>query len=124
MNTLMFAPALLLAYVATQGIFGAALQLSVCALTQLILAYPFITTYPLQYLKGAFDVGRVFLFKWTVNWRFLPEEVFIHKGFHAVLLIAHLVVLMLMAKMWWKMLKSYNENGRTGNLEIRADRKP
>ena len=118
MNTLLFAPALLLAYVATQGIFGTALQLSVCALIQLFLAYPFITTYPLQYLKGAFDVGRVFLFKWTVNWRFLPEEVFIHKGFHAALLIVHLVVLMLMAKMWWKMLKSYNENGRTGNLKI------
>ena len=118
MNTLLFAPALLLAYVATQGIFGTALQLSVCALIQLILAYPFITTYPLQYLKGAFDVGRVFLFKWTVNWRFLPEEVFIHKGFHAALLIVHLVVLMLMAKMWWKMLKSYNENGRTGNSKI------
>ena len=34
-----------------------------------MLALPFLTTYPVEYLKGAFDLGRVFMFKWTVNYK-------------------------------------------------------
>ena len=34
-----------------------------------MLALPFLTTYPVEYLKGAFDLGRVFMFKWTVNFK-------------------------------------------------------
>lgn len=95
MNILLYAPALFFAYLATQGFVGnfgrfisqssfltthfhcsgTLLQLSICALVQIALAWPFLTTYPVEYLKGSFDLGRVFLFKWTVNWRFLPEEV-------------------------------------------------
>jgi len=47
---------------------------------QVALAIPFLASHPFSYLKGAFDLGRVFIFKWTVNWRFLPEEVFLHPG--------------------------------------------
>ena len=45
------------------------LSLSICASVQLVLALPFLTTYPVEYLKGAFDLGRVFMFKWTVNFK-------------------------------------------------------
>lgn len=37
MNILLFAPALLLAYIATQGIYGTIKQLSICAGIQVIL---------------------------------------------------------------------------------------
>ena len=110
MNILLFAPALFLAYVATKGLVGAVKQVSVCALIQLIVGYPFLSTYPLEYLKGSFDIGRVFLYEWTVNWRFVPEEIFIHRGFHVTLLVAHATVLLFMARRWWKMLSSYNKN--------------
>ena len=51
MNILLFAPALFLAYLATQGFVGTAKQLFICASVQLILAYPFLTTYPVSYIK-------------------------------------------------------------------------
>ena len=39
-----------------------------------------------RYFKGAFDLGRVFMFKWTVNFKFLPEDVFVSKGLALALL--------------------------------------
>ena len=83
------------------------MQLAICATVQAVLALPFLLESPLNYLKGAFDLGRVFLFKWTVNWRFLPEEVFVHRGFHAALLAAHVIVLLVAMPKWWRMLRSY-----------------
>ena len=110
MNILLFSPALLIAFIVTQGVTGAIKQVSTCALIQLLVGYPFLSTYPLEYLKGSFDIGRVFLYEWTVNWRFLSEEIFIHRGFHAILLTAHIVTLLLMVRKWWSMLKSYKQN--------------
>lgn len=51
MNILLFAPALFLAYLSTQGLFGTFKQLIICASIQLILAYPFLSTYPWSYIK-------------------------------------------------------------------------
>jgi alpha-1,3-mannosyltransferase len=36
---------------------------------------PFLALHPVSYLSKAFELGRVFEFKWTVNWAFLPPEV-------------------------------------------------
>ena len=83
------------------------MQLVICASLQVLLALPFLLESPFNYLMGAFDLGRVFLFKWTVNWRFLPEEVFVHRGFHAVLLVAHALFLLAALPKWWRMLRSY-----------------
>ena len=80
MNILLFAPALFLMYLATQGLFGTVKQLAICASVQVALAMPFLLSNPVNYIKGAFDLGRVFMFKWTVNFRFLPEWLFVHKG--------------------------------------------
>ena len=110
MNILLFSPALLIAFIATQGVTGAIKQVSTCAIIQLLVGYPFLSTYPLEYLMGSFDMGRVFLYEWTVNWRFIPEEIFIHRGFHAILFTAHVVTLLLMVRKWWSMLKSYNQS--------------
>jgi len=107
MNILLFAPALFLAYLATQGITGTVKQLSICASVQLVLGAPFLLTYPLEYLVGAFNLGRVFMFKWTVNWRFIPEEVFVSRPFHIALLAIHLLLLATFAKHWWNSLKRY-----------------
>jgi alpha-1,3-mannosyltransferase len=88
-------------------LLGTILQLTICASLQVLLALPFLLSNPYNYLKGAFDLGRVFLFKWTVNWRFLPEETFLHPGFHVALLAAHVLVLLVCLPRWWKMLSSY-----------------
>lgn len=49
----------------------------------------------------AFNLGRQFLFKWTVNWRFLPEWLFLSRYFHITLLACHLTVLLLFYLCKW-----------------------
>lgn len=94
MNVLLFAPAVLLLYVTNLGYVKTAVQLSVCAGIQLVLGLPFLWTHPVEYMRGSFDIGRVFDHKWTVNYRFLPIDVFEHKLFHIGLLALHIVLLL------------------------------
>lgn len=56
---------------------------------------------PLSYLSKAFELSRVFLFKWTVNWRFLGEEVFLSQPFSQALLVAHASLLALFTATRW-----------------------
>jgi len=109
MNILLYAPALLLAYLAILGPTATLQQLTICAGTQLLLAVPFLVSNPINYIVGAFNLGRVFLFQWTVNWRFLPEELFVSRYFHVLLLFCHLSVLIYCAPHWWKFLLSYKK---------------
>jgi alpha-1,3-mannosyltransferase len=103
MNILLFAPGLLLLLLQkNQSLLGTMQHLSVCASIQLILGWPFLTTYPISYIKKAFEFDRVFFFKWTVNWKFLPEEMFTSKPWALVLLACHLGVLSMLANKWWK----------------------
>ncbi|CAG8677484.1 5783_t:CDS:2 [Cetraspora pellucida] len=44
--------------------------------------------------RQAFEFSRVFLYKWTVNWKFFMEETFLSSGFSKVLLVAHVWVLL------------------------------
>ena len=91
MNVLLFAPGLLLLLIQSQkSILRTCACLAVCGSIQLVLAAPFLYTNWRSYLKGAFDLGRVFMFKWTVNWKFLSEDVFTGKPL-AVLLLAFTV---------------------------------
>nr|XP_033814195.1 dol-P-Man:Man(5)GlcNAc(2)-PP-Dol alpha-1,3-mannosyltransferase isoform X1 [Geotrypetes seraphini] len=101
MNILLFAPGLLFLMLSQFGLLRTIPKLSICALLQLLLGLPFLIENPAGYLMRAFDLGRQFLFKWTVNWRFLPEEVFLHRGFHLSLLAAHLAVLLLFCLYCW-----------------------
>jgi alpha-1,3-mannosyltransferase len=72
MNVLLFAPGLLLLLLQSspdlQTVVGVRL-LACCALPQLLLGAPFLTTYPISYLRKAFELDRVFFYKWTVNWK-------------------------------------------------------
>lgn len=68
---------------------------------QVVLGLPFLLENPIGYLSRSFDLGRQFLFQWTVNWRFLPEAIFLHRAFHLALLAAHLTLLLLFALCRW-----------------------
>lgn len=107
MNVLLFAPAILLFYIVNLGYFGAVKQLIICALIQLVLGAPFLLTYPLQYIKGSFDLGRVFEHKWTVNYRFLSRPYFEHKYFHIGLLVIHLALLAIFMLPTYRYFQSY-----------------
>lgn len=107
MNILLFAPALLLFYLVNLGSLRTLLQLTICAGIQLLLGAPFLLTYPVAYLKGSFDLGRVFEHKWTVNFRFLPRELFEWREFHLCLLGLHVLLLLCFCKPCWTFFKSY-----------------
>jgi alpha-1,3-mannosyltransferase len=62
-------------------------------LVQVLVAVPFLAHNPWSYLGRAFELSRQFLFKWTVNWRFVGEEVFLSRGFALALLGLHVIAL-------------------------------
>lgn len=107
MNILLFAPALLSAYLCILGTSKTVIHLSICAAVQALLGLPFLIQNPISYIKGAFNLGRVFEFKWTVNWRFLPEEIFVNSYFHVSLLLLHLLILVICVPNWIIYLRSY-----------------
>ncbi|XDV27952.1 hypothetical protein PO909_031393 [Leuciscus waleckii] len=121
MNVLLFAPGLLFLLLSEFGLWKTLPKLTLCAVIQLLLGLPFLLVNPLGYVSRAFDLGRQFLFKWTVNWRFLPEDVFLNRYFHLVLLLAHITTLLLFAlKRWkrsgnsiWSILKDPSERKET-----------
>ncbi len=93
MNILLFAPGLLLLMLRRLALRGTIVCLSICASLQVLLALPFLLTYPYSYLKGAFDFGRVFTYVWTVNFKFLPEDIFVSKTLGKGLLVLQLLLL-------------------------------
>jgi len=70
-------------------------------LIHVIIAYPFLFSHPRSYLAGAFNLSRQFLYKWTVNWRFLPQYIFLSKEFAYGLLLCHLALLAAFALRKW-----------------------
>ena len=85
----------------TQGVSNGIRQAFLMAQLQLALAFPFVKTNAMSYLSRAFDFSRQFLFKWTVNWRFIGEQVFSSKEFSTTLLIGHVTVLAIFALTRW-----------------------
>ena len=68
---------------------------------QITLAFPFLPANPTGYFLRSFDITRQFLFKWTVNWRFVGEETFLSREFSMTLLIAHASLLVLFSTTRW-----------------------
>uniref|UniRef100_V9KC35 Dol-P-Man:Man(5)GlcNAc(2)-PP-Dol alpha-1,3-mannosyltransferase n=1 Tax=Callorhinchus milii TaxID=7868 RepID=V9KC35_CALMI len=101
MNILLFAPGLLFLLLFEFGFVQTLPKLGICAGLQVILGLPFLMENPVGYVARAFDLRRQFLFKWTVNWRFLPEEIFLNRYFHMLLLVAHLSALLLFLLYRW-----------------------
>ena len=49
----------------------------------------------------AFDFRRQFLHQWTVNWRFVQEDLFLSSKFAIGLLVAHVTILLLFVTTRW-----------------------
>ncbi|XP_077509428.1 alg3, alpha-1,3- mannosyltransferase isoform X2 [Amblyomma americanum] len=105
MNILLFAPALFFVLLSTRGFLKTLLLIGLCGVIQLVLALPFLLANPVSYVMGAFNLGRVFLYEWTVNWRFLPEELFVDRRLHLALLGLHLAVILCFLPKWIRYLK-------------------
>ncbi|CAM6104821.1 unnamed protein product [Calypogeia fissa] len=101
MNVLLYAPPLLLLLLKDLSLVGVGIALSCAAVVQVILGLPFLLEYPVAYLSRSFNLGRVFIHYWSVNFKFIPEQVFVSKQFAMVLLVMHLGLLFLFAKYKW-----------------------
>ena len=79
------------------GLTNAALM----AQLQLLLAIPFLRENWRGYMGKAFEFSRVFMHKWTVNWRFIPESTFLSKQFCCSLLAGHATILAIFLLTRW-----------------------
>ncbi|KLJ05772.1 alpha-1,3-mannosyltransferase [Blastomyces silverae] len=93
MTVLLVAPAIAVIVVLGAGIIKAAGLGVTALLLQVLFAVPFLQEHPSSYMSRAFEFTRQFLFKWTVNWRFVGEDVFLSKSFALALLVVHASIL-------------------------------
>lgn len=107
MNILLFSPAILMLYLSNLGVIKTVIQLAICGIVQVLIGAPFLLTYPVEYIKGSFDLGRIFEHKWTVNYRFLDRETFENKSFHFGLLVAHIGFLIIVARPCYLFFQNY-----------------
>eukprot|EP00475_Leptophrys_vorax_P005006 TRINITY_DN1300_c0_g2_i2.p1 TRINITY_DN1300_c0_g2~~TRINITY_DN1300_c0_g2_i2.p1 ORF type:complete len:555 (-),score=125.41 TRINITY_DN1300_c0_g2_i2:80-1744(-) len=101
MNVLLFAPGLLTLLLFRFTLDKVLRHLIICAMVQWVLALPFITTFPISYLHRSFELGRQFMYKWSTNWKMLPEEIFLSKPFAIGLLAIHVSLLLFLAFKRW-----------------------
>ena len=101
MNVLLMMPGLLVLLVGGTSALTSMRALGALGATQIVLGAPFLLTYPREYLSRAFELGRVFTHKWSVNFKFVPEDVFVSREFAKYLLLAHLAVLLALAHKKW-----------------------
>lgn len=93
MSLLLVLPAVGILIFFTQGLFGMLAVVGSMGALQVLIAVPFLQ-YPWAYASRAFEFSRQFFFKWTVNWRFVGEELFLRKQFSYTLLALHASVLL------------------------------
>ena len=76
--------------------------LSYTSILHLASAYPFLyKEVGLVYFTSAFDFGRRFVHTWSVNWKFVPEGIFLSRGFAGALIVLHLGLLVVFAQRRW-----------------------
>ncbi|KAI8998500.1 mannosyltransferase [Trametes punicea] len=101
MCVLLYVPGLLVILFRRRGLLSTALHMLALGATQLLIGTPFLLHQPWSYLKNSYEFSRVFLFKWTVNWRFLGEELFLSPLWAKGLLAAHVITLALFGLFRW-----------------------
>ena len=101
MNILLMAPSVFMLLLMGAQRITTFVSLLIAASIQLILGAPFLVTFPWSYLSRSFDLGRQFMYKWTVNFRFLPEDIFLSRQLSIGLLLIHAVLLVIFAHYKW-----------------------
>lgn len=101
MSLLLALPALGVTLFLARGVGAGFKQAWLMGQLQVIIAFPFLPAGPLLYLSKAFEFSRQFLFKWTVNWRFVGEDMFLSREFSTALLVGHISTLLLFVTTRW-----------------------
>lgn len=101
MSNMLYLPGITVVTCKKRGLLVTVGHVAAIVVFQGLLGLPFLREHPREYLAGAFDFSRVFLYKWTVNWRFVPEETFLSKLFAKGLLAIHLTILVIFLLNRW-----------------------
>ncbi|GBE82042.1 mannosyltransferase [Sparassis latifolia] len=101
MSALLYLPGLVVVLFKRRGFLSTLAHVSALALTQLVIGLPFLWQYPLSYLKYSYQFSRTFLYRWTVNWRFISEETFLSSAWAKGLLAGHLTTLVAFGLFKW-----------------------
>ena len=101
MSALLYLPGLLVVLFKRHGLIGTLLHVAVLVFTQVAAGLPFLLTYPRPYLKYSYEFSRAFLYKWTVNWRFVSEDTFLSQWWARGLLVGHIATLVAFGLFKW-----------------------
>ena len=101
MSVLLALPAIGVVIFLTRGAQTGLKQLWMMLQVQILIAFPFLPVDAMGYLNRAFEFSRQFLFKWTVNWRFVGEEMFLSREFSYSLLAGHISILAIFVLTRW-----------------------
>lgn len=101
MSALLYLPGILLVLFRRFNLRGVAGHLIILLTAQVAIGLSFLREDEIQYMKGAFNFGRAFLYKWTVNWRFVDEDTFLSAPFARLLLAGHLMTLFAFGLFKW-----------------------
>jgi alpha-1,3-mannosyltransferase len=119
MSILLYLPGVLVILFQRQGLLSTLQHMLILVLSQAFLAFPFLRENAAAYLQSSFDLSRVFLFKWTVNWRFVDENVFLSPSWAKSLLIGHVSALVFFGLFVW-----CRSEGNAWNVLNRGLRRP
>lgn len=98
---LLYCPAVGLCLVLAGGWSQALVAIAMMFALQLGLAMPFLHANASAYFFRSFGGPGDLQHVWSVNWRMLPESIFLHKGFALGLLLLQVVFLAWFAHMRW-----------------------
>lgn len=101
MSVLLYLPGLLVILFKRRGFLSTLRHMMTVTAVQTLLANPFLAADPWAYVNSAFDLSRVFLYKWTVNWRMVDEETFLSRRWATGLLAGHVLMLVLFGLSRW-----------------------
>ncbi|SMN20596.1 similar to Saccharomyces cerevisiae YBL082C ALG3 Dolichol-P-Man dependent alpha(1-3) mannosyltransferase [Maudiozyma saulgeensis] len=61
---------------------------------QIYVGYPFLKNFSWQYINGAFNFKRQFMYEWSINWQFIGEDGFLSTTFQRSLLLSQIIMLL------------------------------
>lgn len=101
MNVLLFYPAFSLIQLRETGLKKTINCHLIILATQILIAFPFLKNNPKAYVEIAFNLGRQFLWKWTVNWRFLGRDIFEYLQGTKLLILGQIIALLAVMHFRW-----------------------
>ncbi|KAJ7156088.1 glycosyltransferase family 58 protein [Mycena crocata] len=119
MSILLYLPALLVFLFKRTGVLATCRHLVTLIASNALLALPFLEEDYWAYLRSAFDLSRVFLYKWTVNWKMVPEKTFLSQQWATGLLLGQVSALAAFGLFIW-----CKEDGGVWMVLRRGFRKP